>query len=113
MNEAWLDAAPSVLIAIGVVLLPGAAVIAAGWGLRSVTAWLFAPAVSLAVVAVAATAAPLVGLSWSPVPVAIVAAATSAVAFAVRRWVGRTEAPSPWEAPAAPSRRAVAPIVAA
>ncbi|WP_194383517.1 DUF6541 family protein [Microbacterium luteum] len=113
MNEAWLAAAPSVLIAIGVVLLPGAAVIAAGWGLRSVTAWLFAPAVSLAVVAVAATAAPLAGLSWSPLPVAIVAATTAAVAFAVRRWVGCTEAPVPWDAPAAPSRRTAAPIAAA
>ncbi|GAA4060720.1 hypothetical protein GCM10023065_08500 [Microbacterium laevaniformans] len=97
MSEAWAAAIPSVLVGVLLVAVPGSAVIVAGWGVRSLRLWLLAPAVSLAILAGAATAAHLVHMRWSLLPVAIVTLACAGIAFAVRRWV------------AGPSRSASAP----
>lgn len=91
MNDAWLSAVPSILIGAALVLLPGAAVVMAGWGARSLVAWLFAPAISIAIVAVSSSVGPLAGLTWSLLPVAIVTALAMLVAWAVSRWVAREE----------------------
>ena len=91
MNEAWLAAAPSVLIGLALLLVPGAVVVIAGWGPRSLTAWLFTPGLSVAIIAVSASLAPIIGLSWSLLPVALVTAAAACVAWGVSRWVGRGE----------------------
>ncbi|WP_236968264.1 DUF6541 family protein [Microbacterium aurantiacum] len=99
MNDAWLSAVPSILIGGALVLLPGAAVVVAGWGVRSLIAWLFAPAISIAIIAVASSVGPLVGLTWSLLPVAIVTAIAALVAWAVSRWVARDNSvdPQPWD----------------
>ncbi|ANG85241.1 DUF6541 family protein [Microbacterium aurantiacum] len=99
MNDAWLSAIPSILIGTALILLPGAAVIMAGWGVRSLVAWLFAPAISIAIIAVASSVGPVVGLTWSLFPVAIVTAVAALVAWAVSRWVARNDGVDrqPWE----------------
>jgi len=105
MNEAWLAAVPSILVAAAVLIAPGAVVVAAGWGLRSLAAWMFAPAISISLAAVAATAASLVGLRWSLLPLAILTVVAAAVAFLVRRRSRPPAAPSQtgraWMAPVA------------
>ncbi|WP_159501797.1 DUF6541 family protein [Microbacterium sp. 18062] len=93
MDEGWLIAVPPFLVAVAVFLLPGLAVVLAGWNARSLTPYLFAPAISTAIAAVGANIAPLVGLAWSPVPVAIVTVAAVIVAIALRRWVGAESVP--------------------
>ena len=46
----WIPAIPTVLVAVAILVLPGAAVIIAGWGVD--LRWLMAaPAVSIAIVA--------------------------------------------------------------
>lgn len=114
MSDAWLTAAPSVLVGIALLIVPGGVVIAAGWGWRSVTAWLFAPAVSIALIAGAATLASLVGLRWSLLPVLLVTLVAAAAAFLVRRWSTRDTSPeSPWRDPVGPGGTARAAITAA
>lgn len=104
MNGDWLSAAPSFAVASGLLVVPGVLVIAAGWGFRRLGHLLLAPAVSVAVIAVAAVAAPLAGLDWGLVPVALLTAIAAAIAYVVRRWVGESRPPRP-------SRAAVAAVV--
>lgn len=106
LNEAWLAAAPSILLGVALLILPAVPVIIAGWGVRSLTAWLFAPAISIALLAVSATVASLIGVAWSLLPVAALALVAAAIAFLVRRRFtpsGEAEEshPRPWAAPAA------------
>lgn len=95
MNDAWLPAVPSVAVAVALLVLPGLAVRLAGWNVRSITPYLLAPAISVAILAVAANVAPLVGLPWSPLPVIIMTVIAAAVAFGLRRWVGREQVSRP------------------
>src|SRR6478736_4411671 len=87
MNGAWLAAAPPFLVAVACLIVPGLAVVLAGWGWRRVQVFFLAPAISTALIAVAALVAPVVGLSWSILPLAILTAATAGVAFLVGRRV--------------------------
>lgn len=74
----WWDAAPALGIALAVLLLPGSLVVLAG-GARGLLGVALAPVLSVAVVAVAAIGASVLGMPFGPWPVA----ATSAVAVAV------------------------------
>ena len=91
MNGAWLAATPPFLVAVACFTVPGLVVVLAGWGWRRVPVYFLAPAVSTALIAVAALAAPVVGLSWSILPLAVLTAVTAAVAF----FVGRRVRPEP------------------
>ena len=73
----WLGAVPGFLAAAALVLLPGA-VVAAAWLRRGLPTLLLAAPLSLAVVAVASVGAPLVGLRWTPIPIAVVALVAAA-----------------------------------
>lgn len=88
MSTDWAIAVPSFFVAIGLFIVPGLAVRLAGWSPRTIAHYLFVPAVSTAIVAVAANIAPLMGLRWSLIPVAIVTVVAAGAAYALRRWVG-------------------------
>ncbi|TQJ33078.1 DUF6541 family protein [Arthrobacter sp. SLBN-122] len=77
----WFDALPQFVLAVALLFLPGAAVgTAARLGVtRTVAA---APAVSISIIAVAAIAAPLVGVAWSLLPAAAATIGVCATAFA-------------------------------
>ncbi|MFH8250753.1 DUF6541 family protein [Microbacterium sp. B2969] len=89
MSGAWSVAVPPFLVAAAVFIVPGLAVILAGWGWRRIGLLFVAPAVSTAILAVAAIAAPVIGLGWSLIPVLGLTAVAAAVAYLLRRWVGR------------------------
>ncbi len=84
----WLSAVPAIAIAVLVLLLPGALL---AWGLRARGFALFAlaPVMSVSLVAVAALAGPVLGYSWSIVPVAVLACFATAMAWAVRKVLAR------------------------
>ena len=90
----WISAIPSYLVVAAVLILPGAAVIVAGWGLRSPQRLLLAPAISVTVAAVAASVAPLVGLRWNLVPLALTTLVVIGIAIALRRFAGADGAPA-------------------
>ena len=95
MSEAWSAAVPPLLVAAAAFVVPGLAVILAGFGWRRIGLLFAAPAVSTALLAVSATIAPVVGLRWSLLPLLILTAVAAAAAFALRRWVGDEHLPRP------------------
>jgi hypothetical protein len=95
MSQQWGAAVAPFLVSAAALILPGLAVMLAGWGWRRPSMLLFAPAVSAALLAVSAIAAPVVGLTWSPLPVVVLTIVAAAVAFLLRRWVGAEEVPRP------------------
>ncbi|MDR7185322.1 hypothetical protein J2X85_002356 [Microbacterium trichothecenolyticum] len=88
MTGAWTVAVPPFLVAAAAFIVPGISVILAGWGWRRIGLLFLAPAVSAAILAAAAIAAPLVGMQWSVLPVLVVTLVAAAVAYLLRRWVG-------------------------
>lgn len=88
MSDSWWVIVMPLIISILALVVPGIVVLAAGWGVRRLRILALAPVVSIAILAVAAIAAPLVRLSWSIVPIAIVTIVAAAAAYALRRWVG-------------------------
>ena len=95
----WVSAIPSYLVVASVLILPGLAVVIAGWGWRSPGRLLLAPAISTTIVAVAATLAPVVGLTWNLVPVALVTLLVVGIALLLRRRAG-VDAPPAGRRPA-------------
>lgn len=93
MSETWGVAVAPFLVSAAALILPGLAVMAAGWGWRRLRMLLLAPAVSTALLAVSAVGASAVGMSWSPLPVLLLTLVAAAAAFLLRRWVGREEVP--------------------
>ncbi|WP_162815466.1 DUF6541 family protein [Microbacterium arborescens] len=91
----WFSVLPSLLIAVVILIVPGLVVIAAGWGLRTPTRWLLAPAVSVTIAAGAATVAPLVGLPWGVWPMLVMTVVITGIAVLLRRLAG----PDPLTAP--------------
>ncbi|MCK8466482.1 hypothetical protein M0722_04705 [Microbacterium sp. KSW4-16] len=83
----WAGQVPALLVAIAVIVLPGlpAAMCLRASPLLRVGA---AVALSLGIVATATVIAPVFGLAWSPLPVAIVASIVTAIA-SLLRWTGR------------------------
>lgn len=98
MLQEWYVALPPFFVAAAALLVPGLVVIVAGWGASRVSLLFVAPAVSTALLAVSATLGPTLGLSWSPIPLAVLTLVAAAVAFALRRWVGPRdrERPGRW-----------------
>ncbi|MBB2976342.1 hypothetical protein FHX49_001916 [Microbacterium endophyticum] len=88
MSEVWLSAVPAFLVATAALIIPGLVIVLAGWGWHRLRLLLMAPAVSVAILAVSATLAPLVGMSWSWIPVIGLTAVAALAAYAIRRWVG-------------------------
>jgi hypothetical protein len=85
MVGAWWDAVPVFLTAIGILIVPGLAVVVAGWGVRRVGPILFVPALSASIIGASAVIAPVVGLPWGLLPAATLTLLAAAAAFAVRR----------------------------
>jgi hypothetical protein len=84
MSE-WISAVPAYLVVALVLILPGASVIVAGWGWRSPQRLLLAPAISATIAAVAASVAPLVGLSWGLIPLVLVTLVVAGIGLLLRR----------------------------
>lgn len=91
---AWLELAPALLLGAALVLVPGGAVLIAGWG-PSLRSLLLAPLVSVALIAGTAVAAPMVGLAWGLLPVAMSTLIAVGAAWAVRRASPRPHTPRP------------------
>ncbi len=89
----WISAIPSYLVVAAVLIVPGVAVVVAGWGFRSPQRLLLAPAISVTVVAAAASLAPLVGVRWNLLPLAVTTAVVVGIAVLLRRFAGADEAP--------------------
>ncbi len=80
-----MTALPSFLIAIGLLIAPGAIIVFAGWRTQRPVLFLLAPGVSIALMAASATLAPFVGVRWSLLPLAAITAVAAAAAFLVGR----------------------------
>lgn len=94
MSDSWWVIVMPLIVSVLALVVPGIAVLAAGWGVRRLPVLALAPVVSIAVLSVAAIAAPFAGLSWSLLPVAIVTVVAAAAAFGLRRWVGPESEPA-------------------
>ncbi|KQR21164.1 DUF6541 family protein [Microbacterium sp. Leaf151] len=90
----WISVLPSYLVVAAVLIIPGAAVVVAGWGWRSPQRLLLAPAISTTIAAVATVLAPLVGLRWNLVPLAVVTLLVMGIALLLRRAAGVDAAPA-------------------
>jgi len=90
----WISAVPSYLVVVLVLILPGTAVVAAGWGVRSPQRLLLAPAISATIAAAAASVAPLVGLRWNLLPLALMTIVVVGIALLLRRGTGADPAPT-------------------
>ncbi|WP_460800597.1 DUF6541 family protein [Microbacterium sp. GXF6406] len=90
MIAAWAEQAPALIVALAVLILPGLPA-AFAFRLRGVLRLGLAVALSTAIVAVATVLAPLIGLAWSWVPIAITAIIVTGIAFSVRFLGGRDE----------------------
>lgn len=89
MSADWLVAVPSFAVSVLLFIVPGLIVRFVGWNVRAIAPYFLAPAISTAIVAVAANVAPVLGLPWSPLPVVLVTVLAAGVGFGLRRWVGR------------------------
>lgn len=90
----WISAVPSYLVVVLVLILPGAAVVAAGWGVRNPQRLLLAPAISATLAAAAATIAHFVGLRWGLLPLALFTLVVVGIALLLRRGNGADPAPA-------------------
>ncbi|SDH47981.1 DUF6541 family protein [Microbacterium pygmaeum] len=88
MSADWLVAVAPFAVSALLFIVPGLIVRLVGWNVRAITPYLLAPAISTAIVAVAANAAPVLRLPWTLLPVALVTLLAAGAAFGLRRWVG-------------------------
>lgn len=95
MTDSWWAVALPLLTAVLIYVVPGLVVLVAGWGVRRPGILFLAPAVSTALVAVSALAGGLVGIGWSPLPVAALTVVAAVVAYLLRRRVGPEDTPRP------------------
>ncbi|MFJ6653187.1 DUF6541 family protein [Microbacterium sp. NPDC091313] len=95
MIESWGPAVAPTLISIAALTVPGLIVLVAGWGVRRPGMLFLSPVVSMALLAVSAIAAPVIGLAWSPIPVVVLTVMAAAAAFGLRRWVGSDHPEAP------------------
>ncbi|KZE40576.1 hypothetical protein AVW09_14760 [Microbacterium sp. T32] len=84
----WMSAIPSYLVVVAVLIVPGAAVVIAGWGFRNPQRLLLAPALSATIAAAAAAVAPLLGLRWNLLPLAALTIVVVGIALLLRRFAG-------------------------
>ncbi|WP_417508298.1 DUF6541 family protein [Microbacterium sp.] len=88
----WIEQVPALLLALALLVVPGAPVALCLRGVSGVVRLALAIAVSLAVIGAATSLAPLVGLSWGLIPVLVVAVVVWALAAAL--WLlGRNRPP--------------------
>ena len=90
----WISAVPSYLVAVLVLILPGAAVVASGWGVRSPQRLLLVPAISATLAAAASTLAHFVGLRWNLLPLALLTLVVVGIGLLLRRGTGADPAPA-------------------
>lgn len=95
MLPEWYVALPPLMISVTALVIPGLVVMIAGWGVSRLSLLFIAPAVSTALLAVSATIAPVIGLSWSPIPLGLLTVIAAILAFAIRRWVRPPAEPRP------------------
>lgn len=88
MIAAWAPAVIPTAIGILLVIVPGLAVVWAGWGLRRLSFIALAPAISVSIYAGAGLLAPLIGLAFSALPVVILTVVIALIAFGLRRHRG-------------------------
>lgn len=88
MSDSWSVIVMPLIVSVLALTVPGIAVMAAGWGVRRLRLLALAPVVSIAILAVSATVAPMIGLGWSPLPIVIITVVAVVAAFGLRRWVG-------------------------
>lgn len=88
----WWDVTLAVLAAIAVVAVPGV-VLGLAVGLRGFRLWATAAPAGLTVITLASLAAPLVGLGWGVIPVAVVLVALTAVVLGLRWLLWRSVTP--------------------
>lgn len=81
---AWLEQVPALLLTLAYLIVPGLPVALCLRGTAGIVRLAVAIGVSLGVVGAASLVAPLVGLSWGPLPVAVVALAVALVAAVLR-----------------------------
>ncbi|WP_292726459.1 DUF6541 family protein [Microbacterium sp. UBA837] len=97
MIESWSTAIAPFTVAVLALIMPGAVIVAAGWGIRNARTLLLVPAISVAVIGAAAVLAPLVGVGWSFLPVLAFTVLIGAIAYGLRRlargFVSPTDAP--------------------
>lgn len=84
----WMSAIPSYLVVVAVLIVPGAAVVIAGWGFRNPQRLLLTPALSATIAAAAAAVAPLLGLRWNLLPLAALTIVVVGIALLLRRFAG-------------------------
>lgn len=84
----WLSAIPSYLVVAAVLIVPGTAVVIAGWGFRNPQRLLLAPALSVTIAAAAAAVAPLLGLRWNLLPLTALTIVVVGIALLLRRFAG-------------------------
>lgn len=111
MNMTWIDLALAVAVAALIVMIPGLLVVSS-LGLRGMRLWGFAAPAGVTVVSVAATIAPFLGLSWSILPVLLVAVFVVAVCIGLRVLVSRLTR-RPVLAPRPDGPRHLLPVVSA
>lgn len=104
----WVVSIPSMIIAAGIVLLPGAVLLRGLLGLRGLALLALAPVASVAMVAVGALGLGIVHAPWSPISLAAVLLMMSAGGWLLGRLLGR-----PTGRRGAPSHRWVLPAALA
>lgn len=98
---AWAGQIPALLLALALLVVPGVPVALCLRGVRSILRLAAAIAVSLAVLGAASFAAPLVGLSWGLLPVALVALVVWTIAGGL--WLLDRRRGATWDDGVAPS----------
>lgn len=90
----WWSVVPLVVVAIGLLFVPGALV---AWASRArgMALLAMAPAITVSIVSVSALVAPLLNMEWSLLPVFVFTALISVVALAVTTWLTKTHASKP------------------
>ncbi|WP_424707557.1 DUF6541 family protein [Microbacterium sp. SLBN-111] len=83
-----MSAIPSYLVVVAVLIIPGTAVVIAGWGFRNPQRLLLAPALSATIAAAAASVAPLLGLRWNLLPLVAMTIVVVGIALLLRRFAG-------------------------
>jgi hypothetical protein len=89
----WGSAVPEILLASGIIFLPGLVVGVAGFGLRGFNAVAIAPLLSVSMVAIGAIGAGLIGVGWSLLPVLGVTFVALVAGLVLSFALGRTSVP--------------------
>lgn len=102
----WLQSLPVIVLAVLVFIVPGL-ILSMAIRIRGINALLLAPALTVGMAGFLAAIFPLAGVPWSPLTLVAGVIAISAVAWAIRRVLGRR-----WPDPAAePQRRSMYAVV--